>query len=116
MKRIFIPAAFAAVSLLIANCAAKKTATVAKPVSNSTTLLETAKGIDPNATQAMLDMGKQILTTNCARCHGAKDPLKFSAEEWNKDMERMIVKAKMTEDQASPLRLYTKAVLKQAGK
>lgn len=115
MKRIFIPAVFAAVSFLVATCAAKKTAVVTKPTSGSS-LLESAKLIDPNATQTMLDMGKQTLTTTCARCHGAKDPLKFSAEEWNKDMERMIVKAKMTEDQASPLRLYTAALLKQAGK
>jgi cytochrome c5 len=116
MRSSYITALFIAASVFVATCAVKKTAGVVKPQAETPSLLEVAKGIDSTATQATLDLGKQILTTNCARCHSAKDPLKFSSEEWKKDMERMIVKSKMTQELASPLRLYTAAILKQAGK
>ena len=112
MKKLIVPAFLLSSALIVAQCGVKKTAASTTPPATGLSLLDAAKAIDPNASQAMLDQGKEILNTNCTKCHGYKDPSNFTAEKWSHELDEMIPKAKLTEDQALVLRLYTAAYQK----
>ena len=75
-------------------------------------MLIIAEGVEHGATQYWLNQGKEILGTECAACHRAKDPLKFEETSWVKHMNRMLPKAKLTEDQAKYLRVYTLTLIR----
>jgi mono/diheme cytochrome c family protein len=77
-------------------------------------MLAAAEEVEHGATQYWLSQGKEILNNQCASCHGAKDPLKYSTENWVRHMSRMSPKAKLSEDQAKYLRVYTLALIKTA--
>ncbi len=77
-------------------------------------MLAAAEEVEHGATQYWLNQGKEILNNQCASCHGAKDPLKYSTENWVRHMSRMSPKAKLSEDQAKYLRVYTLALIKTA--
>jgi len=111
MKRVLYTAFSSMLLLLTAHCGTKKTVATEKPVAQETapSLLAIAQATDASATQQMLDQGKQILEVQCAKCHAAKDPKKFTTEKWEKSLTAMIPKAKLSEDQAKVLRLYTAA-------
>lgn len=111
-------------SLIFFHCAVKKT-TSARPASpNSAELREiksqpnqtatreddflaAAETIEQGATKEWLVQGKDILNNQCAVCHKAKDPIKYDEANWFRHMNRMIPKAKLTEEQAKYLRVYT---------
>lgn len=121
MKKIVLPVFFTATALLTVHCGARKQPAVTAapaapeataPVEAENLLLNAARQINPNATTAMLDQGKEILNTSCTKCHGFKDPVKFTQDKWNHELDEMIPKAKLTADQAEVLRLYTGALLK----
>ena len=48
---------------------------------------------NPDITMASLNEGKSIVETQCTKCHGLKNPKKFSVEEWNSIVPKMAVKA-----------------------
>jgi hypothetical protein len=77
-------------------------------------MLAAAEEVEHGATQYWLSQGKEILNNQCASCHGVKDPLKYSTENWVRHMSRMSPKAKLSEDQAKYLRVYTLALIKTA--
>lgn len=105
---------FAVVCMLSAvHCGTRKSAAIPAPAPEKASLLSIAQGIDTAATQSMLDEGKSILQTQCAKCHAYKDPKKFTAEKWNSYLTAMIPKAKLTEAQARALRVYSLAFQKQ---
>jgi len=74
--------------------------------------LEVAESIEHGATQYWLSQGKEILNVQCASCHKTKDPLKYDEAGWVKHMSRMVPKAKLTEDQAKYLRVYTLTLIR----
>lgn len=75
-------------------------------------LLSIAEGVEHGATQYWLNQGKDVLNVQCASCHKAKDPLKYDESGWVKHMNRMVPKAKLTEDQAKYLRVYTLTLIR----
>ena len=86
----------AAMALLLAACAAKKT-TVA--LSDADAARAAAKY--PGATLATLNQGKTLYEGNCGKCHGLKSPSAYNEEQWGKHVMRMAPKAKIdkaTED------------------
>lgn len=74
--------------------------------------LEIAEQIEHGATQYWLNQGKEIMNVQCGSCHKAKDPLKYDEASWTKHMNRMVPKAKLTEDQAKYLRVYTLTLIR----
>ncbi len=82
--------------LLLAACAAKKTAVV---ISDADANRASAKY--PGATLATLQQGKMLYENNCSKCHGLKSPTAYNEEQWGKHVKRMAPKAKIdkpTED------------------
>ena len=82
--------------LLLAACAAKKTAVV---ISDAAANRASAKY--PGATLATLQQGKTLYEDNCGKCHGLKSPTAYNEEQWGKHVKRMAPKAKIdkpTED------------------
>jgi hypothetical protein len=75
-------------------------------------MLNIAEGVEHGATQYWLNQGKEIMGVQCAACHKAKDPLKFDETSWVKHMNRMVPKAKLTDDQAKYLRVYTLTLIR----
>ncbi len=49
----------------------------------------------PGTTLAELNKGKIAYEANCGNCHGLKNPLKYSEEEWRKEVPPMAKKAKV---------------------
>lgn len=76
--------------LLLAACAAKKTAVV---ISDNDATRAAAKY--PGATLASLQQGKTLYEDNCGKCHGLKSPTAYNEEQWGKHVKRMAPKAKI---------------------
>jgi len=60
----------------------------------------------PGYTLADLSEGKTLYEENCKKCHGLKDPKKFSEEQWNKIVPPMAKKAKIDAQQEESIRKY----------
>jgi hypothetical protein len=58
------------------------------------------------ATLTELQQGHDLYTSKCHKCHGLKNPEKFSAEQWTKILEKMGPKAKLNKDQVSLVYKY----------
>lgn len=80
--------------------------------SESASLLNLARGIDPEVSKDMLAQGKAIYQGACIKCHAFKDAKKFTPERWEKILLAMSPKARLTEEQARNLRIYTLAYQK----
>jgi cytochrome c5 len=69
--------------------------------------LDLAKDMDNSATMEQLTTGKTIYYGTCTKCHGWKDAKKYDAVAWERVLQLMIPRAKLTPDEAHHLRLYT---------
>lgn len=69
-------------------------------------VLQVAKKMFPEITLVDLTKGHELYTTKCAKCHDAKNPVKFSAEEWPKILSKMAPKAKLTEEEKAWVNQY----------
>lgn len=49
----------------------------------------------PGITIVELNQGKIAYEENCGKCHGLKNPIKFSEEKWRKEVPPMAKKAKV---------------------
>jgi hypothetical protein len=78
----------------------------------STALLNIARGIDPEVGAGMLDQGKTIYQGACVKCHAFKDAKKYTPERWEKILTAMAPKARLNEEQTRSLRVYTLAYQK----
>ena len=58
------------------------------------------------ATPEDLSAGKKVYTGKCARCHKMYDPTKYDDKAWDSWMEKMKLKAKLTDDQSRRLAEY----------
>lgn len=66
-----------------------------------------AKDMDGSATMEQLLIGKKIYHETCTKCHGFKDAKRYDAVAWERVLQSMIPRAKLTPDEAHHLRLYT---------
>ncbi len=58
------------------------------------------------ATPEEFAAGKKVYTGKCARCHKMYDPAKYDDKAWDSWMEKMKLKAKLTDDQYRHLAQY----------
>jgi cytochrome c5 len=68
--------------------------------------LEIAQKRWTGTTTADLNEGKNIFDTKCTRCHGAKNIVTRSEESWNKAIDKMAPKAKLTAEEKDKLTRY----------
>ncbi len=84
----------AAVALILAGCAS---ATLLTPTQSD---VDRMSGMYPGYTLAELNEGKSIFEQNCQSCHGLKDPVSRTAEEWKEIVPVMVPKANKKNDNA----------------
>jgi len=58
------------------------------------------------ATLADLQQGHDIFKEKCGKCHGYKNPAKYSADQWTKILQKMGPKAKLNQEQISLVYKY----------
>jgi cytochrome c5 len=123
-----------AAAVLLFHCAAKKTQTAQRfvePAVNRNAvepepflspeeiaadkerkMLAAAESVEQGATSDWLMQGKEIMNNQCGSCHKAKDPIKYDEASWVRHMSRMVPKAKLSDEQAKFLRVYTIALIR----
>jgi cytochrome c5 len=123
-----------AAAVLLFHCAAKKTQTAQRfvePAVNRNAvepepflspeeiaadkerkMLAAAESVEQGATSDWLMKGKEIMNNQCGSCHKAKDPIKYDEASWVRHMSRMVPKAKLSDEQAKFLRVYTIALIR----
>ncbi|MEY4003648.1 MAG: hypothetical protein RIT07_1690 [Bacteroidota bacterium] len=123
-----------AAAVLLFQCAAKKTQTAQRfvePAVNRNAvepepflspeeiaadkerkMLAAAESVEQGATSDWLMQGKEIMNNQCGSCHKAKDPIKYDEASWVRHMSRMVPKAKLSDEQAKFLRVYTIALIR----
>lgn len=82
------------------NCSPK----VAKKVTGEP--IPTAAEIAAMYSEDQLEIGKNILHDDCAKCHKVFDPNSRTPEQWNAILRRMIPKARLNEADARLVRAY----------
>ena len=60
---------------------------------------------------AVLEKGREIYVTSCAKCHTVEPVNKYSSERWDKILPEMTVKSKLRPADADAVRMYVRAVL-----
>jgi cytochrome c5 len=71
-----------------------------------------AKSIVENSPEA-ITAGKVIFETKCNRCHDLKIVDAYTSERWTTILQRMIPKARLSEDQSRQVRSYVMANAKK---
>ena len=110
-KKLFI----LILSSLLFYCKTKKK--TGAPAGNSNTKTESRSGAPKSeleiaqkrwagTTSADLSEGKNIFETKCTRCHGAKNILTRSEENWKASIAKMAPRAKLTEEEKDKLTRY----------
>ena len=82
-------------SLLVA-CFSTKVVT--ESASESLLILDKAVVKFPGYTKEMFVSGKNLFESNCQSCHGLKDPLKYTEEQWEILVPSMSAKANRNKD------------------
>jgi uncharacterized membrane protein len=100
MKKILTVTTVGFFALSMSYCTPK----VAKGVADEA--VPTPEQMKAQFTTAQLDEGKMIWQSNCNKCHKLFDPGSRTPEKWNRVLNRMIPKAKLTPDQGKLVRAY----------
>ncbi len=92
MKVLF----FFSISISLVACFSAKIAT--EPVAVAPVNLEKATIKYPGYNNQMYEDGKNLYESNCQSCHGLKNPLKFTEEQWKELVPSMSAKANKHKD------------------
>ncbi|MEJ0102912.1 MAG: hypothetical protein WDO19_10290 [Bacteroidota bacterium] len=65
------------------------------------------------ADPALIEAGKNIYTTKCAKCHPAKVVENYTADRWVGILKSMIPKAKLDDTEAAQVTAYVNANAKK---
>jgi len=103
MNRILTLLTIMSLSVLMAQCTAKKTASDAK------TPEQIVADVKKNFTEAQMEEGKVVFNDNCGKCHAIKQPEELNIRKWEKVLPRMSDKAKLDDEQAGKVRAYVLA-------
>lgn len=80
-----------AVSVIVFACSHKTT--------TSTTATPTVKEESATVSHAQYEEGKALSLTYCTKCHAEKDPARGNMAQWDKWLDKMAPKAKITDEQ-----------------
>ena len=108
MRKTFIIASMLAIFFTMEQCGKPKSATATKDSMPAQTQLQIAESRWPGTTQATLDLGQKIYTSDpgCRHCHGDKGLKKRSEEAWLHSLETMAPKAKLTAEETEAVTRY----------
>lgn len=100
MKKIFV---LSGISLLIAlgvACSPKKPKSASEPAAMTKEMAQ------KQYTGDQIAKGEALFTSSCDRCHKLFEPAKFGSEKWNRILNRMIPKAKVSTEEGELIRAY----------
>ena len=111
MKKLFIIISIATGAVFMAQCTPK----VSKAMGDApkAAAVMTREEANSKFTAEQLESGKTLFTGNCAKCHGLKVPESRTPEQWEKVLQRMIPKARLSEEDGKLVRAYVIAHSKQ---
>jgi len=96
-------------SLLVFACS-RKTVSTSSTAPTATTSASPTEGSTEStsvaAHAALVEQGKGIYTTKCAKCHAAKDVTAFTTTRWEGILQKMIPKAKLNETESQQVTAY----------
>lgn len=107
MKRVYIIASmsFLAASLML-SCAKKSTP--------STTSTNEPSFVSKTAVaEADIAAGHQLYDQNCGRCHRLFSPVEFKEKRWDRIVDEMAPKARLSAEEKSKVLAYVKANAKK---
>lgn len=88
-------------SIILYSCTPKAAKTVTPSDSN-----EAYRAFVNNYNEQSLASGKTLYLNNCAKCHKLKDEQNYTIDKWDKILDRMIPKAKLSEEDGKLVRAY----------
>lgn len=103
MNKIITCIGLVAFTSLMYSCTPKAAKSVSSTSTNSTAAYTSFVS---NYNAQALENGKTLYQDNCGKCHKFKDETKFSIEKWDKILDRMIPKAKLSADDGKLVRAY----------
>lgn len=103
MKKIVTILAVGSISILMANCSAKKTATSSK------TPEQIVAEVKSQYSEAQMVEGKSIFQESCKKCHPLKEPETRTVDKWERILPRMSERSKLDAEQAGKVRAYVLA-------
>lgn len=53
-----------------------------------------------------METGKKLMEGRCTKCHKLHEPTEFSAEKWNRILDKMQPKAKITDNERASIYAY----------
>ena len=62
---------------------------------------------------SMVESGKTVYSTKCGRCHDLKNAADYTAERWEKILDEMAPKAKLSDDEKKQVAAYVNANCKK---
>ncbi len=68
--------------------------------------VEKARAVSPDITLEQMRSARDLYITKCSSCHNLHLPREFTAPEWQKNLDRMQPKAKITDAQKQLLYAY----------
>jgi mono/diheme cytochrome c family protein len=107
MKRTIKLLASLSVIFTLFYCSAK----VLPPTSAQLTQL---KQTNPAMDTSLVVKGYDVFARSCHKCHGLKNPGKFTLDEWNKILPVMDKRAKLTQDEKDLLFTYVSTFSKKS--
>ena len=66
-----------------------------------------------SASATTIDAGHALFTAKCGRCHGLKDPAKYTAGGWDVILQKMAKKARLNDEQKQQVTAYLHANAKK---
>jgi cytochrome c2 len=81
-------------------CSPKKPKSAAEPTGLTKSMAQ------KNYSADQIAQGEALFTSSCARCHKLFEPAKFGAVKWNRVLDRMIPKAKVSTEEGELIRAY----------
>ncbi|MCB9046128.1 MAG: hypothetical protein H6550_08300 [Chitinophagales bacterium] len=103
MNRFVTLLTIVALSVLMARCSSKKTA------SNTKSPEEIVADVKKNFTEAQMQEGMTIFQGHCGKCHAIKEPETHTVDKWEKILPRMSQKANLDKPQSDKVRAYVLA-------
>ncbi len=109
---------FAICIIVVAICSCHKKMSPAKPVEPMPPVVldSAAINIRNAGNMAMVDAGKIVYEAKCGKCHGLKDPEKYTQERWVGLVNWMAPRAKVMDEEKTQVLAYVQHNAKDAVK
>ncbi len=108
MKKIIVISGIVGLIGLASACTPKK------PAATTATAALTKEHALQQYSAAQIAEGEALFNAKCGTCHKLHQPKQFGDERWNKIMNRMLPKAKATDEEGKLIRAYAVANAKDA--